>query len=145
MIYILSLIVMGCVYGLINFYRHQFSLQGFRMMMFWFSCIPMRLLMTYYAYDKPTSYIIPIVASMISIGFIYQYITQQQKIERGERLSRGFAGGKVYWHEMRVIHALMYGLVALNSVFGNPSDSWKILMADVLMGGSRNLLNYYVD
>ena len=61
----------------------------------WFFCIVLRLSLTYIV----AKYNIKPVLLIISLGFLYKYIT-------GSNMEQQLA--KVFWHEFRIGHSLLY-------------------------------------
>jgi hypothetical protein len=67
------------------------------------------------------------LALIPTIGFTYIYITGLRKTG-GEVF-----GDKIWWNDLRPIHALLYGLFAYYAINKN-TNSWQFLLADVIIG-----------
>ncbi len=76
--------------------------------------------------------IVGLVFLAISIGFLYLYFTNK-------RLNAPEAGGRTWWHNLRLLHGLLY-LCASLYILWNVNDLEKIKLAslpltiDVLLG-----------
>jgi hypothetical protein len=108
-----------------------------RFILFLFGCIVVRFIFVYVAknYQNYLPYM-GFLALLISIGFLYVYFSKS-------RISgREVFGEKIWWNDLRPIHALLYllfAIFALNKV----SYSWVILFIDVLIGFISFLLFHY--
>ena len=67
------------------------------------------------------------LALLMSTGFIYIFLTGSRKT------GAEVFGAKIWWNDLRPIHALLYGLFAYNAIIGNQC-AWKYLLFDVLFG-----------
>jgi hypothetical protein len=108
-----------------------------RFLLFLFGCIVVRFLFVFIAkkYQKYLPYMGGI-ALLISIGFLYVYFSKSRIT------GREVFGEKIWWNDLRPIHALLYllfAVFALNKV----SYSWVILFVDVLIGLVSFLLFHY--
>ena len=62
-----------------------------------------------------------------AIGFIYIYLTNSR--QTGAEVF----GDKIWWNNLRPIHALLYLLFSYNAIQGN-KNAWIYLLIDVLFG-----------
>lgn len=92
-------------------------------MLFWFGCIPTRLVMALVLPEQILYYILP----MISIGMFYLYFTKQ-------RMNAFEAGGYTWWHNYRVLHAFNYFFAWFMLVYRQPMITRRILLFDVFIG-----------
>ena len=53
-------------------------------------------------------------------------------------------GEKIWWNDLRPVHAMLYFLFAYNAIIGN-QQSWIYLLADVLLGLISFLIHHYVN
>jgi hypothetical protein len=67
------------------------------------------------------------LALLPMIGFIYIYLTGSR--QTGAEVF----GAKIWWNNLRPIHALLYGLFAYYAI-QRSTFAWKFLLADVLIG-----------
>ena len=108
-----------------------------RFLLFLFGCIVVRFIFVYIA-KKYTKYL-PIMgglALIVAIGFAYVYFSKSRVT------GREVFGEKIWWNDLRPIHALLYllfGIFALQNI----SYSWVILFIDVLIGLVSFLLFHY--
>ena len=109
-----------------------------RILLFLVGCIGVRLLLVYIAKNidikllKYMGYITLIPA----FGFIYIYLTGSRKT--GPEVF----GSKIWWNNLRPIHAILYLLFSYNAIIGN-RNAWIYLLIDVLLG-LISLLVYHV-
>ena len=100
-----------------------------RILLFLVGCIGVRLLLVYIAKNinikllKYMGYITLIPA----FGFIYIYLTGSRKT--GPEVF----GSKIWWNNLRPIHAILYFLFSYNAIIGN-RNAWIYLLIDVLLG-----------
>ena len=100
-----------------------------RILLFLFGCIGTRLFLVYVAKTVSLQYLplLGYVALLPAIGFMYFFIT-------GTRTTGPEVfGDKIWWNNLRPIHAALYGIFAYNAIQKNP-DSWIFLLADVVIG-----------
>ncbi len=100
-----------------------------RLLLFLIGCIGVRSLFVIIAkyIDKNYLKYLGYMALLPAIGFIYIYLTGSRKT--GIETS----GEKIWWNNLRPIHAGLYLLFAYNAIIGNPY-SWIYLLVDVLFG-----------
>lgn len=99
-----------------------------RWIAFLFGCIGLRLLFVVVAKFASTN-ILPylgMLALLPAIGFSYLWLTNS-------RLTGFEAGGKVWWHSWRIVHALLYFAFAL-SALRKQKTAYVYLALDVLLG-----------
>ena len=78
------------------------------------------------------------LALTMPIAFMYIYLTGSRKT--GVEV----LGDKIWWNNLRPLHALLYGLFAYNAIMGN-KQSWIYLLVDVLIGLTSFLIYHYVN
>jgi len=110
-----------------------------RFLLFLIGCIGLRLLLVYIAKNiditllKYMGYLLLLPA----IGFIYIYLTGIRKT------GAEVFGDKIWWNNLRPIHALLYLLFAYNAINGN-RNAWIFLLIDVLLGLSSFLIYHLI-
>ena len=89
------------------------------MLIFLIGCIGVRSLFVVIAKYANTTYLkyLGYLALIPAAGFIYIYLTGSRKIG-AETL-----GEKIWWNNLRPIHAILYYLFAYNAIIGN-KHSW---------------------
>ena len=75
---------------------------------------------------------------MPAIGFTIIFFTNSRKI--GDEV----LGDKIWWNNLRPIHAILYFLFAYNAINGNP-NSWIYLLFDVVIGLVSFLGFHYLE
>ena len=111
-----------------------------RFLLFLFACIPSRLFIVYLAKNISLQYLplLGYLALLPAIGFIYLYVSG----------SRTFGpetfGEKIWWNQLRPIHALFYLLFAYNAVYKIRSG-WIYLLFDVILGLSSFFIFHYIN
>lgn len=92
-------------------------------LLFWFACIPTRLVMALFLPEQLLYYILP----MISIGMLYLYLQKD--------MSHPFdPNGYAWWHTHRIVHVLNYVFAWLMLVYRQPMITRRILLFDVFIG-----------
>ena len=76
------------------------------------------------------------LALIIAIGFTYIYLTGSRKT--GPEVF----GDKIWWNDLRPVHAILYGLFAFSAIF-RYRGAWIILLADVIVGLVGFLVYHY--
>ncbi len=115
----------------------------YRITLFWFGCLPIRLFLTMMARNMGNQYL-ALGTGAISLGLLRAWFIDEPKKKRGEILTSGgfgYAEGTAYWHDRRLIHALLYGLFTA-MYLGNVEGSWLILLADTMIGGLTSIQHY---
>ena len=110
-----------------------------RFLLFLLGCIGVRSLFVIIAKYINTNYLkfLGYLALLPAIGFIYIYLTGTRQTGP-ETL-----GDKIWWNDLRPVHACLYLLFAYNAIIGN-THSWIYLLADVLIGLISFLIYHYV-
>ena len=78
------------------------------------------------------------LALLPAIGFIYIFTTGSRKT------GAEVLGDKIWWNNLRPLHALLYSLFAYNAIQGNP-NSWLYLFLDVIIGLVSFLTYHYIN
>jgi hypothetical protein len=110
-----------------------------RFLLFLIGCIGTRLLLVYVAKNissewlKYMGYLLLIPA----FGFIYIYLTGSR--QTGPEVF----GDKIWWNDLRPIHALLYLLFSYNAILGN-KDAWIYLMIDVSFGFMAFIVHHFI-
>ncbi len=101
-----------------------------RLALFLLGCIPTRILFAYVAKIAPTNVlnVMGVLGLFIAIGFTVIYFGGYRKVgvETG--------GARIWWNDLRPIHALFYYTFAYMVFFGNKKNAWMALGADVIFG-----------
>ncbi len=77
------------------------------------------------------------LALIPAIGFMYIYVTGIR--QTGPEVF----GNKIWWNNLRPIHALFYFLFAYNAINGN-KNAWIYLLVDVLFGLASFLAHHFL-
>lgn len=111
-----------------------------RFLLFLIGCIGTRTLFVIIAKKASEKYLkyMGFLALLIAIGFTYIFLTGSRKTG-----SEVF-GGKIWWNNLRPLHALLYFLFAYNAIIGNKS-SWIFLLIDVIIGLLSFLIFHYYN
>ena len=109
-----------------------------RFLLFIFGCIGMRALFVVIAKNIDNKFLpyLGYLALLMAAGFIYIFVTGTRKT--GVEVF----GDKIWWNNLRPVHALMYGLFAYNAINKNP-NSWIFLLIDVIIGLISFLIFHY--
>ena len=98
-------------------------------LLFLIGCIGLRTLFVYIAKNIDNKYLpaLGLLALIPVIGWLYIYFIQPR--------DTGFEvlGGKIWWQELRIPHAMLYALFAFYA-FQKKSYSWMPLAVDVVFG-----------
>ena len=110
-----------------------------RMLLFLIGCIGTRSLFVYIAKIISLDLLkyMGYLALIPAIGFMYIYITGIR--QTGAEVF----GDKIWWNNLRPIHALLYSLFAYNAINGN-KNAWVYLLVDVLFGLTSYLVHHYL-
>jgi hypothetical protein len=111
-----------------------------RFLLFLVGCIGMRSLFVILARKANTEYLkyMGYLALLPAIGFIYIYLT-------GSRQTGGETfGDKIWWNNLRPLHALLYFLFAYNAIQRN-KNTWVYLLIDVIIGLFSFLIFHYFN
>lgn len=109
-------------------------------MLFLVGCIGIRVLFVIVAKNINIKYLkyLGYLALLPAIGFMYLHVT-------GIRNSGlGAFGEKIWWTNLRPIHAILYLLFAYNAIIGN-RNAWIILLVDVSLGLISFLIHHYLN
>ena len=100
-----------------------------RILLFLFGCIGTRLFLVYLAKTVSIQYlpVLGYAALLVAIGLMYFFITGARKT--------GFEvfGDKIWWNNLRPVHATLYALFAYYAIQKSP-NAWMFLLADVILG-----------
>jgi hypothetical protein len=109
-----------------------------RLLLFLIGCIGTRFLFVYLAKQaSPSSLrILGYLALLPAIGFTYIYLTGSR--QTGAEVF----GERIWWNDLRPIHAFLYGLFAYYAIGGH-AYAWTILLVDVLFGLTMFLLHHF--
>lgn len=110
-----------------------------RFLLFLFGCIGTRSLFVYIAKTIDMQYLplLGYLALLPALGFIYIFITGSRKTG-GEVF-----GNKIWWNNLRPIHAILYLLFAYNAI-NKVKHAWIYLLIDVLLGLISFLTYHYL-
>ena len=100
-----------------------------RILLFLIGCMGTRALFVYIAKNMKIDYlpILGYIALLPALGLAYQYITYSR--ETGV----GAFGGKIWWNNLRPVHAGFYSLFAYNAIHKN-KGAWIYLLYDLIFG-----------
>jgi len=109
-----------------------------RILLFLIGCIGTRSFLVYIAKTTDVNYLpyLGYLALLPAAGFMYIFITGIRKT------GLEVFGEKIWWNNLRPVHALLYTLFAYNAIQKN-KNSWMILLADVLFGLVSFLWHHY--
>jgi hypothetical protein len=141
-IFIVILVIVLVVIQLFNY--GAISTVIYSKLLFWLACIPARATIVYAASQKMKY--TPYITGLFSIGFLQKYVREQYRMYNDEPANDGNKGfgislfkTSVYWHDMRLVHAVLYGLYTLLNKYDN---SYLILLADLAMSATFNVTHY---
>jgi hypothetical protein len=109
-----------------------------RLLIFLIGCIGMRTAFVIIAKKISLDYLpfLGYLAILPALGFAYIFIT-------GSRTTGPeVMGEKIWWNNLRPIHAILYGTFAYLAITKN-SNAWKILLLDVIIGLISFLVHHY--
>jgi hypothetical protein len=111
-----------------------------RFLLFIIGCIGTRSLFVYIAKNISIDYLpyLGYLALLPFIGFIYIFLTGTR--QTGAEVF----GDKIWWNNLRPVHALLYGLFAYNAINKNV-NSWIYLLLDVILGLLAFLSYHYIN
>jgi hypothetical protein len=109
-----------------------------RILLFLLGCIGTRSLLVYIAKTTDVNYLpyLGYLALLPAAGFMYIFVTGVRKT------GAEVFGDKIWWNNLRPVHALLYTFFAYNAIQKNKS-SWKFLLADVVFGLVNFLWHHY--
>ena len=110
-----------------------------RLLLFLFGCIGVRSLFVVIAKYIDIKYLpyLGYLALLPAIGFIYIFLTGSRQT------GTETFGDKIWWNNLRPIHATLYILFAYNAIIGN-KQAWIYLLVDVLIGLISFLVYHYL-
>jgi len=100
-----------------------------RFVLFLIGCIGVRLFLVYIAKNSNITFLkyLGYLLLLPAFGFIYIYLTGIR--QTGPEVF----GDKIWWNNLRPVHALLYLLFSYHAINGN-KDAWIYLFIDVLLG-----------
>jgi hypothetical protein len=109
-----------------------------RFLLFLIGCIGVRSIFVLVAKNASTYYlpILGYLALLPAIGFIYIYLTGSRPV------GAEVFGEKIWWNNLRPIHATLYFLFAYNAINGNRM-AYQYLLIDVVFGLVAFLVYHY--
>ena len=112
-----------------------------RFLLFLIGCIGVRSLFVIIAKNISVKYLpfLGYLALLPAIGFMYIFVTGSR--QTGAEVF----GEKIWWNNLRPIHALLYSLFAYNAILGNKGTAWIYLLIDVVIGLSSFLIYHYMN
>ena len=111
-----------------------------RILLFLIGCIGLRSLFVVIAKYIDIKYLpyLGYLALLPALGFIYIFLTGSRKT------GPETFGNKIWWNNLRPIHATLYFLFAYNAIIGN-KKAWIYLLVDVLFGLISFLVHHYIN
>ena len=105
------------------------SVTAKRFLLFLGLCIPTRLLIVYISKisRKENIKYLGYLSLILATGFLLIYIFSLRKT------GLETFGKKIWWNNLRPLHALLYYLFAYLAINGN-KDAWKALLIDTVVG-----------
>ena len=127
------------IYNVLIYIRNMNNIQK-RFILFLCGCILVRLIFVYLAKVISLKYLpfLGYLALIPAIGFTYIFLTGSRKI--GVEVF----GDKIWWNNLRPIHAILYFLFAYNAI-NRVSSSWVYLLIDVVIGLFSFLFYHYMN
>ncbi len=109
-------------------------------LLFLIGCIGTRSLFAYLAKQASAQQLrwLGYLAMLPAIGFIYIFLTGA----RPTGLEVG--GGRIWWNNLRPLHAGMYLIFAYLAITGSTQNAWWVLAADVIIGLGAFLTHYFM-
>ena len=100
-----------------------------KFLLFIFGCIGIRTLFVIIAKNIDIKFLpyLGYIALLTAAGFIYIFVTGSRKT--GVEVF----GDKIWWNDLRPVHALLYSLFAYNAINKN-QNAWIFLLIDVIIG-----------
>ena len=99
-------------------------------------CILVRFSFAYFVsrlYDSKLRYLFVVFFFMISLGFVFNYISKIR--------TYGAFGQKIWWDAYRPIHALLYGLAAILLLYRH-KYTYTLILIDTIIGVYGHINNY---
>lgn len=93
-------------------------------------CIPIRLLLVYFAWVLSRTKYLPLLGIpflIFALGFLYLYLfnLRQTGMETG--------GEAIWWHDIRPIHGFLLLIFSILAI-ANVKESWIVLLIDTIFG-----------
>ena len=109
-----------------------------RFALFLFGCIGARLLLAIIAKNIDTKYLkyMGYLLLLPAFGFMFIYLTGIRKT------GAEVFGEKIWWNNLRPLHAILYLLFSINAINGN-RNSWLYLLLDVFIGLIAFLIHHF--
>jgi len=110
-----------------------------RILLFLVGCIGTRSLLVYIAKNSSVQTLkyMGYLALLPAVGFTYIYLTGARKT--GPEVF----GERIWWNDLRPIHATIYALFSYNAITGN-RNAWMFLLADVLLGLTSFTIHHFI-
>jgi hypothetical protein len=111
-----------------------------RFLLFLFGCIGLRSLFVVIAKNIDIKFLpyLGYLALLPTLGFIYIFATDSRKT------GMETFGEKIWWNDLRPLHAVLYGLFSYNAILGN-RNAWIYLLIDVVFGLFSFLIFHYIN
>lgn len=111
-----------------------------RFLLFLFGCIALRAVFAYIAKTVDVKYLpyLGALAVLPAIGFLYIFFTNSRET------GREVFGEKIWWNNLRPLHALLY-LTFAYLAFQKKSSAWIPLALDVVIGLTSFLIFHYTQ
>lgn len=108
-----------------------------RIMLFLFGCTVVRFALARAVLKERFKNAMMIALSVISIGFMYIYLTDSRKV------GPETMGEPIWWNYLRPIHSILYGSAALALIKDRRELSSNILMVDLTIGLLSFILHHF--
>jgi hypothetical protein len=95
-------------------------------LIFILACIPARIGLSYLAYKRSFKFL-PIITTLIGIGFLYIYFTGSRKT------GTETFGKPIWWNNARLFHGLLFIAYSILAILGC-DNAWILLAFDVAFG-----------
>jgi hypothetical protein len=111
-----------------------------RFLLFLIGCIGLRISFVFISKYIPINYLpyLGYIALLPMIGFSCIWITNSRKT------GAEVMGDKIWWNDLRPIHALLYGLFAYSAINKN-ENAWIYLLIDVIIGFVSFLRHHWIE
>ena len=109
-----------------------------RVVLFVFGCIATRLALVWAVARAPASWLpyLGALALIPAVGFATIYIGGLRKT------GAEVFGDRIWWNDLRPVHAALYATFALMAMKGMRGPAWKILLLDVCIGAVAFLAHH---
>jgi len=110
-----------------------------RFLLFLFGCIGTSYLLVYIAKNLSKQYLFYLgwLTLIPATGFMYIFLTGTR--QTGAEVF----GDKIWWNDLRPVHALIYFAFSYNAIIGN-MNAWVYLLVDVIIGLISFLSYHYM-